>query len=256
MTKKSLYILAVICAYILLNTGLANATITCKISPQNIPISFFYNGTDVHISGHSNFIGDIVVVISDKPERLVLRRKEKVKGIFWMNVGEISFDPVPITYMVFTSRPLNKILSKDQIIKYGIGYTALMSRVKLEPDPGKDRIKWIKEFIHFKENLRLYRKELKAVKVDKTSQGENFSLSLHWPYQAPPGVYNLTVYLIQNQKVTETCFKTIRIEKVGLLKTISDLAFNRAAIYGVIAIIIAVVAGIGVGLIFGSKGEH
>ncbi len=257
MTKRQFFNIVLLSLLSFLFESSSIYGLTCKVKPNHIGISFFYNGTNMHISGHSEQIGDIAVVISDKPETLVLRRKEKVKGLFWMNVGEISFNPVPITFMVFSSRPIGEILKKDQIVKYGIGYHSLFQKVKIDPDPGKDKIKWIKEFIHFKENLRLYCERFNSIKIKKGPSSQDFFLSFHWPYQAPPGIYNVSVYLIKDKKVSDQCFKTIKIEKVGLLNTISNLAFNQPAIYGIIAIIIAVVAGIGVGLIFGGgKGGH
>jgi uncharacterized protein (TIGR02186 family) len=232
------------------------ASVTCEIEPNYIPIHFFYNGAQIKIFGHSDQPADFVVVIQDEAEKVELRRKGKVKGLFWMNVGEISFEPVPTAFMVFSSRPLDQILDESQQTRYGIGYAALFKEVKVEPDPGPERAKWIKEFIRFKEKLHLYRERFNAIEVKPEGQSASYHLELHWPFQAPPGVYTVTVYAIKDGKVVDSCKKTIKIEKVGLLKTISDLAFKKAALYGIIAIVIAVFAGIGVGLIFGSKGGH
>ena len=173
-----------------------------------------------------------------------------------MNVGELAFEPVPTTFMVFSSKKLSEILDKQEQLKHDIGYFALSQKIKVEPEP-QNKGYWIREFIRFKEKLRLYRQISDVVKVKETPKGCDFSLSLHWPYQAPPKTYKLTVFAVKDNKIIDKCSKDIKIEKVGLLKTISNLAFSNPAIYGIIAIIIAVVAGIGVGMIFGGgKGGH
>lgn len=240
----------------LLFMGQARASVTCEIVPNYIPIHFFYSGAQVKIFGHSDHPADFVVVIQDEAEKVTLRRKGKVKDLFWMNVGEITFEPVPTAFMVFSNKPLDQILDESEQTQYDIGYAALFKKVKVKPDPGPERAKWIKEFIKFKEKLHLYREKFNTIEVKPEGQSYSYHLELHWPFQAPPRVYTVTVYAIQDGKVVDTCKKTIKVEKVGLLKTISDLAFQKPALYGIIAIVIAVFVGVGVGLIFSSKGGH
>ncbi len=234
----------------------ALAMVTCEVSPNYIPIHFFYNGAELKISGHADQVCDYVVIIKDEAEKLTLRRKGKVKGLFWMNVGEITFEPVPKVFMVFSNKPLDEILDKSEQEQYDIGYAALFHEVHVEGVPQSEREKWIKEFIKFKENLKLYREKFNAIKVEKEGSGSRYLFDMHWPYQAVPGVYTATVYAIQNDRVIGTCTKVIRVEKVGLLKKITQLAFEKPALYGIISIVIAIIAGVGVGLVFGSKGKH
>jgi hypothetical protein len=45
------------------------------------------------------------------------------------------------------------------------------------------------------------------------------------------------------------------VEKVGLPQKLSALAFNHGALYGILSIAVAIVAGIVMGLLFGSKSK-
>ncbi|WP_022852371.1 TIGR02186 family protein [Thermodesulfatator atlanticus] len=258
MRNKKYIFVSILLGIFLLGTLIEKsfASISCEIVPNYIPIHFFYSGKDVEIFGHSDQKADVVIVIQDKAEELHLRKKGKVKGLFWMNVGELTFEPVPIVFMVFSNKPLDQILDKTEQAKYGIGYAALFKEVKIKPDPGPDRNRWIKEFIKFKEHHHLYREKFNSIKIEPEGPSYKYQLHFHWPFQAPPDVYTVTVYAIKDGKVVGSCKKKIKIEKVGLLKTISDMALERPALYGIIAIIIAIVAGIGVGLIFGGKSKH
>ena len=256
MRKKIILFLTIIFSLGLLLSVSAKASVTCEIVPNYIPIHFFYNGAELKIFGHADHPADYVVVIKDEAEKLVLRRKGKVKGLFWMNVGEVTFEPVPKVFMVFANKPLDEILDKTEQERYDIGYAALFHEVRVHGVPQSEREKWIKEFIKFKEHLHLYREKFHTIQVKEEGNSSSYIFDMHWPYQAVPGIYTVTVYAIQNDQVVGTCTKTIKVEKVGLLKKITDLAFEKPALYGIIAIIIAVVAGVGVGLVFGSKGGH
>jgi len=46
------------------------------------------------------------------------------------------------------------------------------------------------------------------------------------------------------------------VQLTGAPKMLDDLAFDHGALYGVLATIIALLAGLAVGLVFQSKGAH
>ena len=49
----------------------------------------------------------------------------------------------------------------------------------------------------------------------------------------------------------------IDVREVGMPAWISSLAFNHGALYGILAVLVAVVAGLGTGILFkGGKGAH
>ncbi|AEH45916.1 hypothetical protein Thein_2066 [Thermodesulfatator indicus DSM 15286] len=253
--NKLLISIFIIGLFLLIVFPKAEAALSFKVTPNYIPIHFFYNGKDFEISGHTDYPADYIIVIKDKSEKLVLRRKGKVKGLFWMNVGEIAFEPVPIVYMVFSNKPIDKILNKEEQKKYAIGYNALFYGVKIEGVPENEREKWTREFIKFKEHLNLYRQKFNSIKVKNGKDGSDFVLKAYWPFQAPPDNYKVTVYAVKDGQIVESNTNIIKVQKVGLLKKITELAFKRPALYGIIAIVIAIMAGIGVGMIFGGKGS-
>ncbi|WP_456433070.1 TIGR02186 family protein [Thermosulfuriphilus sp.] len=247
-------IIILILAILLASVAEARAVVSCEVEPSYVPITFFYNGTNIKLYGHADQKVEFVVLIQDEPHRVTLRRKGKVKGVFWMNVGEITYDPVPRVYMVFSSKPVSELIEATDRAKYGIGYEALSDKVRIEPDPGPERDRWFREFVKFKEKNRLYREDIQSIKIESDSLTSGYNLMVRWPYQAPPGTYTVRVFSVKDGKVIDYCQKEIKVQKVGLLKAISDLAFEKAPIYGIIAIVVAVIAGIGVGVIFGGKG--
>ena len=77
---------------------------------------------------------------------------------------------------------------------------------------------------------------------------------MNWPYQAQPGTYTIEVITARDGQVTGMTQTAINVEMKGFVGQISDLASHRRAIYGIIAIVVALAAGFAVGSIFKKGG--
>ena len=64
----------------------------------------------------------------------------------------------------------------------------------------------------------------------------------------------VTVYAVKDKKVIETATSNVLVEQVGMVKSFANMAKNNAALYGIIAILAALTAGFGVGLVFRKNG--
>ena len=71
----------------------------------------------------------------------------------------------------------------------------------------------------------------------------------------PPGKYEIVVYNLNNKHQIENLEKDFfEVKLTGFPKFISDMAFNHSLIYGILAVIIAILAGFVMGFIFKDKG--
>jgi hypothetical protein len=65
------------------------------------------------------------------------------------------------------------------------------------------------------------------------------------------------VYEIKDKKVIAKTESKVRVERVGMIKSLVNMARDKAAEYGAIAVLVALGAGLTVGTIFtGGKGAH
>ncbi len=246
---------AVVFAFFLLFfLGQASA-LTVKVTPGKIPITLGYHGTKMKVEGTGLNTNDIIIQISSKLGEQHLKYKGKAGGIFWMKLGNIVFEDVPRVYLVYSTKDIHKILPSEICKELSIGYDALSEKAKIKTNMKDfDRDKWIVEFIKFMEADELYDEEDGVVQIDK--KNHTFSVDIDWPFEAPPGDYNVEAFAVENGQVVEKAHTKIRVERVGLIKQLTHMAFEKPALYGVIAIVVAIVAGFGVGMVFKGGGGH
>jgi hypothetical protein len=94
------------------------------------------------------------------------------------------------------------------------------------------------------------------VKVDLVSTGsgqKELSAILPVPPTVPPGSYTVLLYCFKDGKPVERGSAELSIVRVGLARVMASLAYSEPAVYGVVAIVVAMIVGIGMGIIFSSR---
>ncbi len=243
---------SVVCLLLLTNT--ASAQLTAKANHDHITVDFFYHGSTVSVRGMSDPDTDLIIKLTSADGHQTLRKKGKVGGVLWMNVGELQIEDAPNVYFLHSTRSVEDILSRDEINKFILGYPALGSHVKMNASDGGERAKWFNEFVKFKESSNLYAASTGKISMTEKNGVQNYYILTQWPYQAPPGNYTVTVYAVKDKKVVETATSGVLVEQVGGVKAFADMAKNNAAVYGIISILAALSAGFGVGLVFRKSG--
>jgi len=233
--------------------------ITASLLPDHISVNSLYHGGKIELTGETAADSEVIIKITSAEKKEHLRKKGKAGGILWMNVGELEFSPVSDVFLVYSTDDVDKLLSKEQQDSYVIGYGALKRNLSVEPvEDEAEKEKWVDEFIKLKEKNKIYGEFTDKIKTTAEGEKKTYSLAVDWPYQAPPQEYNITVYEVKGDAVQGQAGATLKIEKVGALKYISDMAFHREVIYGIASILIAIAAGFIVSVIFkgGGKGGH
>ena len=229
-----------------------------EVKPEKILINFTYHGANLKITGQGNCAGkDFVInILSTHKEKATFKKIEKVANLIWMKTGDLHFENVPFFYHVYSTRPVEEILTKKELEEHSLTFDSLKKGVNLFPvkDENQKNFLW-QEFIKYKSKYHLYAYEVVPYNCKGEGQNQLLEISIHWPYQAPPGVYQIKIYEISNRKIENIAEKIVEVEKVGLVKFLTDFAQNHALIYGVFSVLIALVSGFLVGLIF-KKGGH
>jgi uncharacterized protein (TIGR02186 family) len=235
--------------------GNASAMLTAKANHDHITIDFFYHGSTVSIKGESDPGVDLVIKVTAPEGHQELKQKGKVGGLLWMNVGSLKFEQVPNFYAVYSTRKLEEMLSPDEMEKHTIGYAALQKHVTVTPVAGEEeKARWFNEFVKFKEDSRVYNVSSGKIETTNKDGKQGYSILTDWPYQAQPGEYLITVYAVKNNKVLEQAEAKVKVEQVGMVKTLATMAKDSAAFYGFLSVGIALGAGFGVGLVFRKGG--
>lgn len=246
--------------------GDARAALTAKANHERIDIDFGYHGSTVSVRGDADEGVDLVVKISSPERRQVVNKKGRVAGL-WMNVGPLELDRAPDVYEVFSTRPLEAILTPEERLAHVIGYDALERHVDVTPIArAEEKATWFREFVALKESSRLYAESSGRIVTESVGAGDpvllaaaasgggeggrqRYSLETDWPHQAPPGAYDVTVFAVKDGRVREQAHALVTVEQIGIVKLLASMARDSAVLYAIVSIAIAVAAGFGVGMI-------
>ncbi|HET6521551.1 MAG TPA: TIGR02186 family protein [Geminicoccaceae bacterium] len=217
------------------------------LSSHLIAITTAFAGTEVLLFGATGGEGDVAVTVTGPETEQVVRRKQRLAGI-WLNRDGMTFRDVPAYYAVASSRPLHLIAAPEVLARHQIG----VHRLELEPVPGDDHLRgatnaFRQALIRNKQAQGLYGAEPGRVLFIGPRL---FRTSLWFPANVPPGSYRVQTFLLQDGNVVSAQTNVLLVSKVGLEADLYDAAQNQAALYGAVAVLISLVSGYLAGLIF------
>ena len=166
-----------------------------------------------------------------------MHRKSRIAGI-WINTSSMTFKSVASFYAVASSRPLAEIASEQVLARNEMGVENLkleLPRAKASPDIAA---LWREALIRNKQRMGHYASEPGQVNF----MGERLFRSLvEFPANVPTGTYNIEVFLLKDGRVISAQTTPLIVGKIGLEAEIFDFAHDFAALYGIIAILVALV---------------
>lgn len=226
--------------------------IESDISSRNIAIESNFTGQKIVIFGtienslQSEFepgLYDVVVVIRGPKETIVSRRKSQVAGI-WINRSSQTFANAPGYYALLSGRELKDITNRTTLNAYGLGFDSIAFR-PLGAKTSSMATGGLGEFrravvrIKQREGLYIYNPE------GIVFVGRNlFRATVDLPANVPVGKYAADVYLLREGEVLSHNRSQLTIDKQGFERFVFSAAFDYPLLYGIIAVIIAVCAGL------------
>ncbi len=219
--------------------------LVADLSNHLIAITTGFTGAEVLLFGATDGPGDVVALVRGPTGRAIVRRKDRIFGI-WINSGSMDFEEVPNFYAVASSRPLDELLTPENAQRYRIGLDNLSIRpVSDKPSPASADM--LQALNRIKIDEGLYR----PVAGKVTFLGARlFRADFHFPTNVPTGSYLVEVLLIRDGQIAGAQTTPLVVSKVGVGADIFEFAHRHAAAYGIIAIVIALLAGWAAHLVF------
>jgi len=230
------------------------ASLDLQVSPSQVGIGAFFRGQGVTVTAMIPQGAEAVLEVVGQAGDEHLMRKGR-RGGLWLNVGEIDFHGAPSLYMAMSTDP--KLLEAAGAAEPW-GYPALKTRVTLSGQvQDRQRDEFFEQFLKLKESEGLYTIFPAPLKKSPAAgglvpvQGE-FRL----PTNIKPGSYQVCLSVIQEGRITTKECGDLKVTMVGFPAAIATLAYQHGAIYGILAVVIAVVTGFAIGFIFKGGGGH
>jgi hypothetical protein len=223
-----------------------------QVTPDSIEIGTFFSGARVEVSAEIPAGSDAVIEVLGKNIEEQLLRKGRHWDI-WMNVGEIDIEGAPSLYYVMSTDPAGfSGVATDS----SYGYHSLKKQVSFVGDvKGLKRTRIFDEFIKLKESEKLYGEYPGTVKVSQLSGNRSrIRGTFRIPSKVAPGDYLVRLSVHADGRLVATESVSIGIDMVSLPAFLSTLALQHGALYGLLAVVVAVAFGYVTGLVFRKAG--
>ena len=219
--------------------------LVADISESVVKITTGFTGTKVLLFGAIEGDGKVVVIVEGPRHSITVRRKERIAGI-WINRDTLQFVEAPSFYQVLASDTLDewlplRIREEHQI---GVEYLELKSESNAGPaeqaefrDALVRNMQQIGRYGTLEENVKLL-------------GGQLFRADLYLPANLPTGYYNIKAMLVRDGEVVSIKSTPLLVTKAGIGAAVYRMAYAYPALYGIGAIVIAVLAGLGANAIF------
>lgn len=216
----------------------AQALVT-DVSDHLIAITSSYTGTDLLLFGAlDGGSGDIVVVVRGPEERLIVRRKDRIFGI-WANADSHVIRAAPSFYAVASNRPIAQIAPGRTLSRLQIGADNL--RLASAANQPEDDAKVFREaLVRLKSSNGLYQEQAGQVIF---LGNQLFRTRIRLPSNVPIGTYTAEVFLFRNGNVIAAQTTPIFVNKLGFERAVFDWAQRQSILYGLASILIALAAG-------------
>jgi len=233
--------------------GQAEPRLVPDVSQRNVEIRYSFSGAELLLFGAILYPGgrtpqstpDIAVVLKGPLERIVLREKHKVAGI-WMNVDRVRFRSAPSFYAVASSRPLSRLVDERTAAIYELG----LNNLQLSPGGGasaETMRRFEQGLVDLRRRNQLYAEYPHGVEI---SEGVLYRARIAIPARVPVGIYSAETFLIRDGRVIAGAAREIRIEKLGFEGFIAQAAERWSLTYGIVAVSLSLLLGWAASAIF------
>lgn len=225
-----------------------NEGIQIGLSTNNIAITAGFSGADLTIFGSLEDADpqvarqgryDVIVVLEGPGQPIVVRRKDRVLGV-WVNLESEIFDNVPVSYSMASTRPLQDITEPNSYKQLSLG----PANIYMEPADPSQSATTIQEFTKAlrerKSASGLYSENIGGVQF--LSQNL-FRATVRLAPDVQIGTHKARAFLFKNGRFIKENSAQLEIRKSGFEQMIYRLAHNHSIFYGLFAVFLAIITG-------------
>lgn len=219
-----------------------------QLSPSRVEVNLFFRGAGLVATGTVQRDCQIVLTLEGERRAAAYRRKDR-RGPLWVSTGSVVFNTPPGLYMVAASSDSADLVR--QLEAAGEGFGALRRSVAIEQSPPGDDGSVFDEFLRLKIQRGFY--AVRPGSVALSGRDDAFAVfraEFRVPPAVRPGTYRATLYCFNEHTLVSETVQSISVEKTGLVRMLSNVAFQHGGLYGIVSVLVALAAGLVVGMIF------
>ncbi len=220
------------------------------VHPDVIDVDSFFSGTDLTISGDIEASDDVIIEITGKDGTNNFELKGRV-GPFWMTTGKVKLENIPSLYLILLPAGKNWIQTAEAM---GLGMEQVKRRLVTS---GISRVpeNIFAMFKRLKKSEELYDEISGAVTYGPGKDGmKHFVGKCRVPSSISLGGYVIKATVVADGVRGTQLQAQLMVKEVGFVKFVNRLASDQRITYGVSAVIIALAAGLLMGVLFRQSG--
>lgn len=240
--------------FALLAMASANPVLVPDVSQRKIDIVYSFTGSELLLFGAILYPGgripsedaDIVVVLRGPSQSMIVREKQKLAGLIWVNAESARFRSAPAYYAIASSKPLSKLVDERTAAIYELG----IQNLQLSPASGETpdvQRRFEKGLVDLRVRSALYAEEPGSVEI---TDGVLYRARLYIPARVPVGTYTAETFLIRDGKVLAAASRDVEIGKSGFERFVAESADNYPITYGLAAVALSLLLGWGAAVLF------
>jgi uncharacterized protein (TIGR02186 family) len=225
-----------------------NERLDIGISTNEIAITSDFAGADLIVFGALDNADplllqlgqyDIIVALEGPARETIVRRKERVFGV-WINRYAMRFEPAPASYSLSSTLPVERIASQLELSGRNIGINQILLTPAGNVGDGSRVPEFRDSLLRLRVEDGIYQREPLGVEFVSSSL---FRATLRLPANIPVGDHKLRAFLFKSNEFVMERDLRLRVVKTGIEQFVFELAHQQAFLYGVLAVVLAMVTG-------------
>ena len=233
----------------------AKPVLVPDVSQRDIEIQYSFTGANLLLFGANLYPGgrlpdddkptDIVVVVKGPVQSILVREKQKLAGLMWVNASRLRYRSAPSFYAIASSKPIARMLDARTRAIYELGLSSLqLSPASSAPLQEQDR--FARGLVELKTRTGLYLEAPGAVEI---TDGVLYRARVTIPARVPVGRFTAETFLIRDGRVLAAATRDIEIRKSGFERFVARSAERQSVLYGLAAVALSVLFGWGAGVV-------
>ena len=227
--------------------------IVSGLSESRVSINANFDGTAILIYGAAMReapapswpLLQVIVTVEGPVVPIVVRQKQRVAGI-WINQGAMTIEGAPSFYAVMSTGALGDILSPDEDRLHRVSIPMEIGTVRMKAGAGATS-DYLAAFARIKQASGAY---LLAPDSVLLLQQSLFRTEVMLPANLVEGEYRVRIFLTRGGRVVDLQESQIEVSKAGVERLLFRMAQDQPLLYGLIALLIAALAGWGASELF------
>lgn len=213
-------------------------SVIADLAEHLVAIHTGFDGTNILVFGMLPKNSDLAIVVRGPARPTVMHRMGSVAGV-WVNTATMTFPAAPSYYAVASSAPLDEMVAPYERERLRLGLDDLDLRPSGRASPNI-LAEWREGLVRAKQRQGLYISEPSEIVI---LGGNLFRSTIEMPSNVPIGSYLIDVYLFRDGLNVAAQSLPLAVSKVGLEAQLYALAHQQSALYGILSILIALLAG-------------